>query len=485
MQRTRLFAWIFGVPLGGVLVSGILAAHLKTQLPRALLNVPGHSHVVDSGMRQRAYASTTADVCGSGPDDQGVKDLCDTCRRLGWIRKASSASLLLGLFMVGAPWAAGLAARSNRRILLYLFTPGLYGTLVLTAVLIVLNAAIVVASAFCFPERFIGPVFPWLLLWLAAGGVCGAWILIQTLATLRQGISQTVLALPVSRAEQPELWAHVHQLAEKIGGVGPDNIVIGLEPRCFVAEADLDCLTGQLGGRTMVISLPVLRMLSLSEWSAVVSHELAHFKGMDAQFSKEFYPLYRGTEEALIHMASFSEQCRNPIASFVMLPGRAALRHYYTCFSAAESQISRECELAADAMAAKTSGRDATASALVKLHIYRQLWDHFIRRLQGCLKMERECAARQSIAFVDSVVAADRPKLIRDLLAIRSTDANDSHPTLSTRLAALGVDLTGVVEAARVIKPVDPAVRLLSEIDELDEELSQEHIALLTQEMGI
>ena len=153
MQNLKLFAFIFGVPLGGVLISEILAAHLETQPPKALLKAAARSgREVNSALQQRIYSSTVADVCAGGSGEKDLEDVCGTYRHIRWIRKASTAAMLLGLFMVAAPWAAGLTARSNRRVLLYLFKPGLYGTLVLTAVLIVLNAAILIASAYHLTE---------------------------------------------------------------------------------------------------------------------------------------------------------------------------------------------------------------------------------------------------------------------------------------------------------------------------------------------
>ena len=99
--------------------------------------------------------------------------------------------------------------------------------------------------------------------------------------------------------------------------------------------------------------------------------------------------------------------------------------------------------------------------------------------------MERECPARQSIAFVDRVAAADIPMLIKDLPKTRTAHPTDSHPPLGARLDALRVNLTDVAESARVVRPADSAALLLTDIDKLDEVLSQAHTELITQDLGI
>jgi hypothetical protein len=122
---------------------------------------------------------------------------------------------------------------------------------------------------------------------------------------------------------------------------------------------------------------------------------------------------------------------------------------------------------------------------LVKIHACAPVWDTYVRRLQGFLKMGRECAARQSVAFVDRVVAADLSKLIKDLPKTRTAHPTDSHPPLGARLDALGVNMTEVAETARVVRPADAAALLLDEVDRLDEVLSRAHTGLLAQDLGI
>ena len=98
--------------------------------------------------------------------------------------------------------------------------------------------------------------------------------------------------------------------------------------------------------------------------------------------------------------------------------------------------------------------------------------------------MERECPARQSIAIVDRVAAADIPMVIKDLPRSRAAHPTGSHPPLGVRLDAPGVNLAGVVESAKVIKPADAASSLLADIDKLDEALTLAHTAMMAHDPG-
>ena len=54
----------------------------------------------------------------------------------------------------------------------------------------------------------------------------------------------------------------------------------------FVTEAEVDCVSGILVGAAMYLSLPLRRILSVGELSAVVLHELSHLKDKRPLFLK-------------------------------------------------------------------------------------------------------------------------------------------------------------------------------------------------------
>ncbi len=161
-----------------------------------------------------------------------------------------------------------------------------------------------------------------------------------------------------------------------MGARPPDAIVAGLEPNFYVTEANVICLDGKLKGRTMFVSLPLCRILSLGEMRAVLGHELAHYKGLDTRFSQRFYPIYRGATQGLVNIASgFSE--KGGAGQLVLLPAFATLSYFLDSFSESEKAISRERELAADKEAANIDSARNLAIALAKLHaLFRRLAFH-------------------------------------------------------------------------------------------------------------
>src|SRR5207253_136023 len=98
---------------------------------------------------------------------------------------------------------------------------------------------------------------------------------------------------------EPRLWSFVADAAQSAGVAPPEHLVLGLEPNFYVTEAHVQCLDGELHGRTMYLSIPLARIFSQQELRAVLGHELGHYKGDDTVFSQKFYPIYRGTLDSL------------------------------------------------------------------------------------------------------------------------------------------------------------------------------------------
>src|SRR5262249_3948737 len=129
----------------------------------------------------------------------------------------------------------------------------------------------------------------------------------------------------------------------------------------YVTETEVASLDGLLHGRTLYVSFSLCRILDLNEFRAVLAHELAHYKGLDTRFSREFYPIYRGAAQGIVNVRStFSG--RGVIGRLVLLPAIYTLSYFLRAFAESERRISRERELAADSAAANYTDRKSAAA---------------------------------------------------------------------------------------------------------------------------
>jgi Zn-dependent protease with chaperone function len=469
-----LFGLILGIPLLGLAVAEGIQAYFNSELRSVIRKQYPNAD-------QAAIAQITLDRVCEKPDAE-LRDICGTNANLNLMSAGAVGAGALGLVLVLAIRVAGSIARKRRRLLLYLFKPGLYLTAVVLIVLVAIHAALAISAIYYGESVLIGRIHIGIIAAIGLGALAGVVVIARSVFSLVRKAQTPVIGVSLSRAQAPELWSRVEQIAEHLGALRPQSIVVGLDPNFFVTEADVICLSGTLSGRTLYCSLPLCRILSGREFSAVIGHELGHFKGLDTKFSESFYPIYRGTASAIgaLHETGGEESA----ASIALLPAIAILSYFFECFSVAESEISRDRELAADQAGARVTDSATMASALVKVHAFSGLWSGLQSAAADALK-EGKAFVNASKAYADMVASSAKPDALVGITDARLTHPTDSHPPLGVRLGALGVTLDEVSMASLTVSPADPAIELIPEFERKEEEISGTYQAILAQRLGI
>lgn len=228
-----------------------------------------------------------APVCSPYTNTQRLRELA--------LFTPAGAILFAGLVMM-----AGLVSKANRHVLLRVFRPGLVLCNLVVAVLLILQA--VLLSGTVLYEGYDGVkseefAFYAALIWLAS--LAGVFFTIKPFFGVASRAEASVVGRSLKVSEYPTLWQFVRRLAVQTGSDSPQNLVVGLTPAFFVTEADVHCIDGKITGRTMYLSVPLCHLLTVQELSAVIAHELGHFRGADTVFTLRFYPIYRGAIASL------------------------------------------------------------------------------------------------------------------------------------------------------------------------------------------
>ncbi len=398
----------------------------------------------------------------------GLGTLCANYQITSIGKPLAIVSVAITVGLIGYMLIAGLVARVGRILLLILFVPGLYLTMAGVIVLVASNVLLLLAALQLVFSQATGYILPFLLLAIGGAGLVGIIALIRAcLSFLGHGACvESALVLPP--AEEPELWGFVRNLAARMGAKPPDHIVGGLEPNFYVTEAHVYCYSGMLRGRTMYVSLPLCRILTMPEFEAVLCHELAHYKGLDTRFSGLFYPVYARAGFALRTLGAESDSIASEI---VLFPARLIIQTFLDSFALAESRVGRRRELAADRVASQMIGGRHVGSVLMKFHAYSRLW----KRVAGSLRQTHEPppGSNASRMFESVVLTATRPEILENLDGQEPPHPTDTHPPLSERLRALQHPLEDLAAWALVTAPSEPAVNLISHREALEQHLTQ------------
>jgi Zn-dependent protease with chaperone function len=371
-----------------------------------------------------------------------------------WVMGLGLLAALIGAAALAGTYWTGRRARQSRERLLQAFS---LGSRLLPYVLVghVVAVAAAVALALSFEGLgmwHIGRLGSGEVKLMAVLGVIAAFCVYSIWQLLRQLRPMLGMFKPeplemfgqvVTPVQAPGLWRHVDELAERLGALPPDHIVVSLAQGFYVTSsaATVQPANTLLQGRTLHVPLLYLGLLSREEISAVIGHELAHFVGQDTEYSLRFLPIYDGVNrslEALLNTMLTSDF----IQGRLMRPSFMFGVFFMQRFDDAVNHWSRERELLADAAGAQLAGPAAAASALLRVSVVQPHVEDALLAL---------CEAGAATDLPDAVFASLRECELQpsaEALEIHQPHPTDSHPSNGERLQALHVPLDDTLRSA-------------------------------------
>ncbi|RKI73354.1 peptidase M48 [Corallococcus sp. AB049A] len=442
---------LFALPVFGLWFSGYASGHFDAEVLEVIEKQIARDPEMTAEDRQEAmdfYRAVPASVaCQSQGEElasyrNGLGEACSDAKQFGWAYLASWALLALGLASTVIALLCGLAAFISR--------PIQYGSFVVGWLVLRINSALQVVGQ--------GVLMVWLSYWLTAiwtnryypkligmVGILAAIAIFLVVVAIfsRPPRDFDVEAEEVPEARAPELWACVRRLCERLQTTPPDHILAGIDTNFFVTESDVRVDGRVLSGRTLFVSLSLLRLLERSEAEAVLAHEMGHLLGGDTGHSKRLAPM----------LSHFGHYLQTLYEGGVTRPVFYFMAAYRGLFELSLGRGRRASELAADRLAAGvTSGQDI-ARSLVKVGAYSSFRDRVEAKLFAQNEQHQSVAISQRVALGFSEYA--QSEVVHDDLQVAVTPHPfDSHPPLGVRMQNVGVQLKPADMAQVLLEPV-------------------------------
>lgn len=246
-----------------------------------------------------------------------------------------------------------------------------------------------------------------------------------------------LLTLPT----QPRLFAEIQKIAWALGEPVPEAVYLIPDANAWVARRG--GLLGFGGQRIMGLGLPLLEVLSVSEFRAVLAHEFGHYYGGDTRLGPWVYAARMTMARTLVSIGSESPMLealgRIGVARLAHLLVVAILAGYWKLFMRATQLVSRRQEYRADELACAVAGSAALSGGLRQIEGLSAVLPLF---LQSAVKPALQAGCRVPLAagFAQFAgvpeMAAAISKHVEQKLKTAKTQAYDSHPPLRDRLAA-------------------------------------------------
>jgi Zn-dependent protease with chaperone function len=235
----------------------------------------------------------------------------------------------------------------------------------------------------------------------------------------------------LTRGEHPRLFEVIDSVRQGASAPHAHEVLLTNELNAAIVQLPRLGLFGW-HKNYLILGLPLLAIMSLEEFKAVLAHEFGHLSGAHGRFGAWIYRVRAGWARL-----SAALQQTEHWGSFLFVP---FFNWYAPKFAAYSFVQARQQEYEADNLAAETVGADPLASALVRLNLKSEDLDrHYWPTV---FKAADRTPAPEGTPF-RGLLAVGRGFLpnageqLRQALQ-RRTNTADTHPSLADRVASLG-----------------------------------------------
>jgi len=244
--------------------------------------------------------------------------------------------------------------------------------------------------------------------------------------------------------DAPALFREIEQVRSRLGAPALDAVYLNSEFNASIRQHR------RLLGRTrnvLWLGQPLLEMLSAESCRAILAHECAHIAGSHGRYASRVYFARLQWQEAARQLERRKGLATGPLRLF--------MNWHVPRFLAASLDFARECEYEADAQSAQACGAAAAATALMAVSLQgralREYWPAAYTQAAGAqLPSPHARLAGDNELGIPRDEAEAQAWLHQALC--RPTSGDDTHPSLSDRLAALHATLQPSATAAMPTK---------------------------------
>jgi len=443
--------WLFALPLFGAWFSGHATDRVDAQVLEVIEKQIGRDTASSEEDRQAALAYYRAIPASAACLSDGAElasyrnslgGACSDFKQFGWARLVSLGLLALGFASTVVALLCGLAAFVSRPFQYGSFVVG-WNVLRFTSAFQALGqGALGVWLSYWMTALWFERYFPKLIVLMAIAA--GLAVIVVVVAIFRRPpMDFEVEAEEITEERAPELWACVRRLCERLQTSPPDHILAGIDANFFVTEHEVGVGGRTLSGRTLFVSVSLLRLLERSEAEAVLAHEMGHLLGGDTGHGKRLAPM----------LSHFGHYLQTLYEGGLTRPVFYFMRAYRGLFELSLGRSRRASELAADRLAAGvTSGQDI-ARSLVKVGAYASFRERVEEKLFAQDEQHQSVAIAQRVAHGFSEYAQSAA-VHDDLQGKVTPHPFDSHPPLAVRMENVGVLLKPADMAQALLEPV-------------------------------
>jgi len=346
-----------------------------------------------------------------------------------WMIRLALISLISGIVVFIIAGFSVLFSLRSQQVQYYSLSIGWHVLRIFATAQVLIQGCLAVALSFWVTAFWLNHYIPKLIALAAIFTIVAAAAVIKAIFK-RLDKTFTVEGVVIERGTNALLWDDLDRISAAVGTAAPDRIVAGIDNNFFVTEHAVTVNGKVYQGRTLFVSLSLLRVLDGADADAVMAHEMAHFSGKDTLYSKKISPL-------LNRYGMYLEALQ---AGGISLPVYYFMLCFRGMFEISLRKLGRQRELRADRIAADTASPQAIARSLLKIAAYSDYRAKVEAQLFNAEQIHTnvDIPGRVQAGFQTFAAAFVEEGQYQQL---KTAHPFDSHPPIEQRLESVGVQL--------------------------------------------
>jgi len=241
----------------------------------------------------------------------------------------------------------------------------------------------------------------------------------------------------LDREHHPLLFAELEKIAASLNEPMPREVYLIGDVNAWVA--DRGGLLGFGSRRVMGLGLPLMSILTVSQFRAVLAHEFAHYYGGDTSLGPWVYKTKMAMIRTFQTMGSLGQLARYAVLAIMHLIVSTILKWYFIVFLRAINLVSRRQEFRADELACLVAGPKPLIDGLRTIHAAGPAWQpYWNTEVSPILSNGRMPPLGEGFArfLAAPVIATQVEKNVQNELKEGKASPYDTHPPLRERIAA-------------------------------------------------
>lgn len=221
-SRFLLVVIFFFIPILGIATSIIVSRAYEHQYERIIIDSFKKNSATDVSENQAFLKEINlTNICKNKSFDKILGGTCNEYKQIEYLGYVSALTLLFCILALLAVVCLSEMATNNRKVLFYVFRPGLFLSQIISSIMVISYSAIIIFSIYFVEAFYIGRIHIFMIAILGFIAIDSAFVVCFKALTPIKSAEARIFGKCLPKNNYPQIWQFVETIAKLVGTAPP------------------------------------------------------------------------------------------------------------------------------------------------------------------------------------------------------------------------------------------------------------------------